>query len=264
MNAVILAGARAAELGKHSIHGGYRAGLIIGGHSLLDQVLGALSTLPDLGRVVLVGPDELVAPEFRAMLAEVVAPGEDLVENLRRGLSVLPAEEPTLVVASDLPLLTRAALSDFIRSCAQRPGEIHYPIIRRETYETAYPGSLRTYLTLRDGTFTGGNVVMLTPSAFQRHESLIATAVAWRKNPRRLGRLLGLGFFLGLLGRRYAVADLESRIAARLGVQAVAVETRFSEIGFDVDSGADVDWIDFYWGGSLEGTGRGNQEPDEE
>ena len=87
MNAVVLAGAKAVELGKHSIGSGYRAGLVIGGRSLLDQALGALSTLPDLGRVILVGPGELVAPEFRAMLAEVVAPGEDLVENLRRGLS---------------------------------------------------------------------------------------------------------------------------------------------------------------------------------
>ncbi|MGE5530431.1 MAG: nucleotidyltransferase family protein [Patescibacteria group bacterium] len=264
MNAVILAGAKAAELGRHSIQGGYRAGLVIGGRSLLDQALCALSALPDLDRVVLVGPDDLAASEYRAMLTEVVAPGEDLVENLRRGLSVLPPEEQALVVASDLPLLTRAALSDFIQSCAKRPAEIHYPIIRRETYEAAYPGSLRTYLTLRDGTFTGGNIVLLTPAAFYRHEHWIATAVAWRKNPRRLGRLLGLGFFLGLRCRRYSVADLEARVAARLGVQAVAVETRFSEIGFDVDSDADVDWIDFYWGGSIEGTGLGNREPDEE
>ncbi len=264
MNAVVLAGARAAELGKHSIQSGYRAGLVIGGRSLLDQVLGALSTLPELDRVVLVGPGELAAPEFRAMLAKVVAPGGDLVENLRRGLSVLPAGEPALVVASDLPLLTRAALLDFIRSCATRPAEIHYPILRRETYEAAYPGSLRTYLTLRDGTFTGGNVVLLTPAVFFRHERLIATAVAWRKSPRRLGRLLGFGFFLGLLCRRYTVADVEARLAARFGVQAVAVETRFSEMGFDVDSGADVDWIDFYWGGTLEGSPRAHEEPEEE
>lgn len=263
MNAIILAGAKSGQIGTPETAGGYRAGLTVGGRTLLAQALAAVAGLPGLGRVILVGPKELLPPAYAGIVTEVIPPEGDLAENLRRGLVVLPPEEKVLVVASDLPLLTQAALQDFVQSCGQAQAEIYYPVIRREVYQEAYPGSVRTFLSVRDGVFTGGNAVILTPAAFFRHERLIALAIAWRKRPLRLGRLLGLGFFLGLLCKRYTVAEIQDRTAARLGVRALAVESRFSEMGFDIDDQADLEWIEFYWGGTLEGKVRSDPEEEE-
>lgn len=264
MNALILAGARNEGLEHALPSGAYRAGLVVGGRTLLESALAALIGLPGLEKIVLVGAAELVPDAYRTALAEIVPPGGDLLTNLEKGLAALPHDAPVLVAASDMPLLTKAALGDFVAKCAEREAEIHYPIIRREVYEAAYPGSNRTYLRVRDGVFTGGNMVLLSPATFHRYKHLIAKAVAWRKQPRRLGRLLGFRFVLGLLGCRYTVAEIEAKIGSYLGLRVAAVETSFSEIGFDVDTGADVQWVEFYWGGATEGAARNEPNLDEE
>ena len=260
MNILVLAGARIEEDECLAGTGTYRAGLVVGGKSLLEQALSTFSGLSDLGKVVLVGPEKLVPQSCRELLTEIIEPGTEMLENLEKGLGVLPQEEPVLVAASDLPLLTQAAVADFLSSCVKRQAELYYPVIRRETYESAFPGSVRTYLRLRDGVFTGGNMVLFSPaSVYDRHRELLAKAVADRKRPHRLARFFGPGFFLGLLLRRYTVAQIESRVNSRFGLRAVAVESRFSEMGYDVDSREDLDWIEFYWGGSLSGVIRKGQ-----
>ncbi|MGQ9780262.1 MAG: nucleotidyltransferase family protein [Bacillota bacterium] len=253
MNAIVLAGGKAEGM-KGRV--GYRAGLVIGGRSLLEQALRALTGLPDLERIVLVGPAELVPEEYRSTITSVLPPVDDLFANLKQALLVLPPEEPVLVLSSDLPLLTRAALADFIRQCREREAEIYYPIIRREVYEEAYPGSRRTYVRVKDGTFTGGNMALFTPAVFFRHEKLFARAIACRKHPLRLAPLLGFRLMPQLLVRSLTVAAIEARIAARLGVEVAAIESRFSEMGFDIDTEADLEWIEFYWGGALVGRPR--------
>lgn len=261
MNVLILAGAKSGRLGSRDVMAdGYRAGLSVGGRTLLEQALSAVAALPGIGRVILVGPAELVPPAYTGLLSTIIPPEGDLLSNLRRGLAELPADEMVLVVASDMPLLTGTALKDFCARSSARQAEIYYPVIRRETYEAAYPGSRRTYLGVRDGTFTGGNVALFQPAVFYRHERLIARAIERRKHPRRLGRLLGWGFFLGLLRRKYTIAEIESRLAKKLGIRAAAIESNFSEMGFDIDTADDLAWIQFYWGGTLEG----HPKPDEQ
>ncbi len=258
VHVVVLAGARNDEIRGSGV---YRAGVMVGGQTLLARTLAALSELPGLERLILVGPDDLIPPGCEV---EVIIPGDDLLANLERGLSVLPEEEQVLVVASDLPLLTQAALRDFLAGCAARQAEVYYPIIRRDVYENAYPGSVRTYLSVRDGTFTGGNAALLTPAVLRRHRELFARAIACRKHPRKLSGLLGFGFSLGLMLKKYTVAEIESRVQARLGLKAAAIESRFSELGYDVDSPADLQWIEFYWGGAIEGAARRMPDLEEE
>ena len=264
MNALVLAGARNEGLEHALPSGAYRAGLVVGGRTLLELALASLTGLPGLDRIVIVGPVELVPDVYRSATTRILTPGEDLLTNLKQGLAALPEDEPVLVVASDMPLLTMAALKDFVAKCAGREAEIYYPIIRREVYEAAYPGSDRTYLSVGDGTFTGGNMVLLSPATFKRYERLIGKAVAWRKQPRRLGRLLGFRFVIGLLMSRYKVAEIEAKVGSYLGLRVVAIETNFSEIGFDVDTSADMQWIEFYWGGATEGAARNEPILDEE
>ena len=93
-------------------------------------------------------------------------------------------------------------------------------------------------------------------AVFFRHEKLFARAIACRKHPLRLAPLLGFRLMPQLLVRSLTVAAIEARIAARLGVEVAAIESRFSEMGFDIDTEADLEWIEFYWGGALVGRPR--------
>ena len=63
---------------------------------------------------------------------------------------------------------------------------------------------VRTALRLRDGEFTGGNLVLVRPRFLLTQNARIAAAYAARKSPVQLARLLGIG----TLGRVIVCTDL--------------------------------------------------------
>ncbi|NLG84950.1 MAG: NTP transferase domain-containing protein, partial [Firmicutes bacterium] len=75
MNAIVLAGGKAEGMKGGA---GYRAGLVVGGRTLLAQVLRALSGLPELGQVVLVGQATLLPAEQRPMFTTILLPTDDI------------------------------------------------------------------------------------------------------------------------------------------------------------------------------------------
>src|SRR5690606_15700089 len=168
------------------------------------------------------------------------APGATLVDNLRIGFAALPGAGRILVVTSDLPLLTRPAVEDFLSRAAEAGGDFHYPIVERAVYEAAFPGSRRTWVRLRDGTFTGGNLFLAEARVAAGALDLVERFYANRKNPLGLARLLGLGTIAAYLFGRLTVARLEARVSAMVGSRGRALVTPYAEIAFDVDRPEDL------------------------
>ena len=132
------------------------------------------------------------------------------------------------------------AINDFVdRSLAARV-EVAYPIIPKESSERVFPGGRRTYVRLVEGTFTGGNAVVLTRSFVGRSKELLARLYACRKSPFKLARLFGPGFILGLLLGRLSIEGLERRASAIVQAQVAAVVVEHPELGFDVDKMEDL------------------------
>lgn len=69
---------------------------------------------------------------------------------------------------------------------------------------------------------------------------MIAQAVAMRKNPLKLSRLLGFKFILKLLFNRLSMAEIEERVRLILGFRGVAVVSPYPEVGIDVDKPQDL------------------------
>src|SRR5690606_30328389 len=138
-----------------------------GGRPMLAYVLDALRSAGAVETVVVVGQPEPLAPVTGAGVT-LVAPGATLVDNLRRGFAALDGAERFLAVTSDVPLLTAAAVDDFVARARAAGGAFHYAVVTRENYEAAFPGSRRTWVRLRDGTFTGGNLFLAEASVARR------------------------------------------------------------------------------------------------
>ena len=240
MDAVVLAGAKNDGPLQEVSQSPFEAGISIGGHSLLDYVVGALAKVRNLARIVVVGPAETLDPELRKNVFQIVPPGEGMVENLRRGLAALPPGGKVLIVTADIPLLTPEAVEDFLARCQEREADVYYPVVERSVLEARFPGVKRTYATLREGTFTGGNIILVTPSVVERHEKMIEMAVALRKDPLGMARLLGLVCLVKLLLGRLSIAEIETRVEKKLRFKGVAVITPYAEIGIDVDKPADL------------------------
>lgn len=211
------------------------------GRPMLAYVLDALGAAQAVGRVVVLAAAADAAGLATACGAQVVPAGGSLVESLRAGLGAVRAGgEPVLVVAGDAPLLTGAAVDEFVAQARATGAEVAWAVVPREAYERELPGSRRTFVRTRDGAFTGGCLFLVRPTAVEPALGLLEAFYAARKQPLRLARLLGADVLVRLVLGRLRLADVERRVGRLAGFEGRAVITARAEVGFDVDTPEDA------------------------
>jgi CTP:molybdopterin cytidylyltransferase MocA len=221
---------------------GWEALIDVAGVPMAARVLAALGGARSVAGGVLVGPAEL----DQALPAGFVRvdPAGDTIANLTAGLAVRPPTvRHVLVATSDIPLVTSTMIDSLIEACGDRSLDVYFPVVRREVAEARFPGVRRTYVRLRDGSYTAGNLFLVRPEvlvAGGSGEGLLARMVRWRKAPWRMALALGPGLLLGLLTASLDLAGAERAASRRLGVRGRAVVTPFAEVGVDVDKPGDL------------------------
>jgi hypothetical protein len=113
-----------------------------------------------------------------------------MIESLRSGAAGFPADAPLLVVASDLPVLTTAAIDEVIDAVAARDLDIAYTCLARRYHDARYPQIPHTWARMREGQFCGGGVSAVKPRALDRLGEFLDALGAARKAP--LGRRCAL------------------------------------------------------------------------
>jgi len=241
VNAVVMAGRANEGRLKEVSDAPYEALIEIAGRPMLDWVLAALRASAAVERIVIVGPEKAIRERLDPHGADFVEPGETMIENMLRGVKALPPEEMVLIVSSDLPLLTGHVIDDFLAQCAERKAALYYPIIEQKVIEPKYPGVHRTYAALREGTFTGGNVLLVDPRLLVENYHKAEAFVEARKSPLKMARVLGFGFVVRLLLKMLSVKELERTICRNFNLEGAAIVCREAEIGIDVDKPSDYE-----------------------
>lgn len=242
LDAVVLAGGvdrggLAAETGVM-----HRPLLDIGGRPMIQRVLASVRGASSVGRVALVAPDPVQGAVGDEAVDVRVAAGDVFIENIQRGVAAVdPGSDRVLVLTGDLPLVTPAAINDFVQQSLAARADVTYPIIPEQSCERQFPGARRTYVRLREGTYTGGNGVVLTRHFVASQWQLIERLYAARKNPVKLAAMFGLGFILGLVTGRLSLAKLEAHASHLVGGRVRAIVSSYAELGFDVDKPEDLD-----------------------
>jgi len=188
-------------------------------------------------RIIYVGPPSELSPQ-----PDVIVPDKgSLIANLEAGLAEAKSER-VMVASGDNPFITSAAINWLLQHAPD--AALVYPIIPKEEVEKRWPGMRRTYARLRDGTFTGGNIILLDKELFARALPMAKKIIALRKKPLALARLVGFGVLLKLLLGRLTVAELEARAQSLFGVPMKALVTPYPEVGVDADSEEDFKWLE--------------------
>lgn len=242
--AVVVAGGPAPAALAQQTGAELKALIPVAGKPLLTRTLGRLLRARLVTDIVAVAP-AAAAPHLAAFGNRVrwVEAGDSLVENLFRGLDALPEVSCALVAGGDLPVLEPEEVDAFVSSARESGGEFVYSIIPRAVCEAAFPGIERTYVTLRDGTFTGGNLMLLDKDAMLRNAEVIRESFAARKKPLKLCRMLGWGFLARLLFHRLTVAQAVARGGELLRCRAAAIPAGAST-SFDVDKPSDLEFVE--------------------
>lgn len=239
IDAVLLAGRLNEGLLRVVSDETWEAMVPVGGLPMAAWVGLAALEAPSVGRLAVVGPEELMAhlPSERVLR---VPPGRHMFENLLRGTDALQPEGRVLVLTSDIPLVRSRMVEDFVREALDADADFCYPIVSRERVEATFGQSRRTYVSVKEGTFTGGNLILVRPEQMRRLADEAGALIALRKRPLGLARRLGVGFLLRFLLFRPPLQDVERHFSRLFGLTARAIPVPHAEIGVDVDRPEDL------------------------
>lgn len=199
---------------------------------------------PPIREVKLLGEPETlkkVLSHSRWEGLEVIAEKGSLLDNLEEGLQHVNPEEPCLIATSDIPLITSEAVQDFVFRCEPFEKDLYYPIITEVDCTSRFPQTERTYLAIKEGRFTGGNLAMVKPSSILARIDQLHLIFSQRKQPWKYARMLSPRLILKLLFKQVTVEELEFYISRILDWEVSAVRTPYVEIGTDVDKPTDLE-----------------------
>jgi GTP:adenosylcobinamide-phosphate guanylyltransferase len=221
----------------------YEALIPMGGKLMVEYVVEALSSASTVKKIVVVGPREelLQAPALRG--STLAQSGSNILENIQIGMQSLGFTRKVLAVTSDIPLITASAIDDFISRCDDVTVDLYYPIISRRIIESHYASARRTYVNLKEGVFTGGNIFLfksdILPGCLDKGKQLIEA----RKNPLRLASMLGLSFLIKFMTCNLSLREAEEKFSGLLGIKGKAVISGYPEMGMDVDKLEDLELV---------------------
>lgn len=214
--------------------------ITLGGKTALAYILEVLREVEEISRIAVVGPPESLQALKGEFDFEIVPEEGSIAKNLSAPLNKGLLEGPFLLVTGDVPLLTRESLEDFLARCKPYELDFYYPIIPREAVEKRYPGTKRTYVPMKEGVFTGGNIFIARAEKVREALPQVEDFFRLRKSFVKMVGKLGPVFILKYITRRLVIADLVKRFKVLFNVEAEAVVTWYPEIGTDLDKVSDL------------------------
>ncbi len=238
-----ISGDFAAEAGA-----GVKALIEIGGCTVLERTLSTLRASGRVGRIVVIGPDEVSGhPASQSADAVLSEGGDSGPANIVRGIEWLREAnggvraDKVLVVTTDLPFLTPDCIGSYLDACPSGV-DVCAPLVDRPSYEACFPTSEIVYVNLRDGQWTMGCAFLVDPKAVIANRATIEQVFRARKSQMKMARLLGLGFIARFVTGKLDVGHIESRCRQILGCSACAVRGSAPELAFDIDGIEDYRW----------------------
>lgn len=242
VNAVVLAGDRKG-LPEEGVDN--KAFIKIKGRYMIEYVIDFLRSAQCVDKIVVVGPESL-----RSIIGDrvhkLIECEDTMVKNIKKGISIFNDRSNVILCTSDIPMVSGEAVDDFVRQCEEKEVDIGYPIIEKSLNDTKYPDVKRTYVKLKDGIYTGGNIVYVNPAAFEKCYDIAEELIENRKNVIKMGKVFGIIIFIKLLLGILRISSVEKRVYKVFGIKARAIKTSYPEIGNDVDKMADVDFVNKY------------------
>jgi GTP:adenosylcobinamide-phosphate guanylyltransferase len=221
----------------------HKALIDIGGTTMIERVVAALSDSPEVARIVIA----IDRPELLAGLEGLQACAKPLTtmptqDGPSATVAMALTREPTplLVTTADHALLRPQWVHEFLAACPPE-ADVVAALAPRTAVEAAAPASLRTWLSFSDGDFSGCNLFLLAHPRAAGAVDLWRDIERDRKQPLRMMQRLGWSFAL-----RYKAGQLASAAAAaRLGelsggARLALVSMRDGRAAIDVDKAEDL------------------------
>lgn len=227
--------------------------ILIGQYPMIYYVYQALRAVPIVNHIVVSGPVEAlrsILPKDDKLL--FCQGGDNAVQSFAHAVDVLSGlglSPMVIAIPTDVPFITPEAIVDFLDRCQAVEADVYYPITSQAVNERKFPGVRRTYVKLKEGVFTGGNLFLLRSQVIPACVEIGEKLVARRKNPLAIAKLFGLGLVLSYLLGRLSIKQAEKRFYRVSGVRGKGIISPYAEVGVDVDKPDDLKLAQKFLGG---------------
>lgn len=231
-SSVVLAGGVAPDDFREATGAFNSAVLRVNGSLVVDTVCRALRESGCVDDLVVMG---------NMHVSERTRPDQgSLVDNVYAGAAAVPAQPVVLFATGDMPFLSAEAVQRFCHQAESTGADLVYPIVPLGLCEQAFPGMSRTGLRLREGRFTGGNLLIIRRTLLDHNAQTIRDAFSARKSVWKLARLFGLRTLAALAisfirPDSLTIPQLEQAMGRLAGGIARAVVVDYPGIGVDID-----------------------------
>ena len=239
INVLLLAGGK-SKISMRRFSGKENKALIeIGPHRkpMILYIIESLKKSRYADKIVVAGPEE-VQKLTKDLVYLTIFDGQTIPETLKSGILPLKKNPLILISTCDAPLITEKHIDSFIKECKRWPGfDIYYPIIDKVVYQQSYPSLdlRRVYANLVEGTFTGGNILIINPRIITDFAETINDFIYFRKHPLKIARLLGARITTKYLRKYLSIQDLEKKVPELLGGYKGKAILSPPEIALDID-----------------------------
>lgn len=239
INVLLLAGGK-SKISMRKFTGKENKALIeIGPHRkpMILYIIESLKKSKYTDKIIVVGPEE-VQQLTKDLTHLTISDGPTIPDTLKSGILPLKKDPLILISTCDAPLITEKHIDHFIEECCRWPDfDIYYPIIDKEIYQKSYPSSdlRRIYVNLVEGTFTGGNILLINPRIITDFADTINDFIYFRKHPLKMARLLGTRITTKYLRKYLSIRDLEKKVPELLGGYKGKAILSPPELALDID-----------------------------
>lgn len=240
IDAVIPAG-RSEIREVHDFKADDKARFPLNGKPMVEYVVEAVRASELVRQIALTVPVGTDCSSLEDKVDKIFFTDRPLVEYIEMAVQYFLESDYVLLTSSDLPLLDNNTVDSFIRQClAEGEADLYYPIMRKEELLKEYPQTKRTFVKVKEGSFTGGNLALVRPGIILNNLKLFERLYDQRRSPWGMARVIGLSCALKLLVGILSIEEAEKRLSKLIRAKGRAIITKEVEIGMDVDKKEDL------------------------
>ncbi len=221
-----------------------KAFLPILGKPMLDWVVEAFRASNCIGKIVVVGPEELERLESMRFVDKRIDATPSLVRNVMRGISYVrwtwyrksPRHPGYIISFCDAAFLTPEAISDAVHHIQNSSHDLVLHYVEKSSFESRDLPVERNWIPVKDKFYTGASIYYIRRFSNLFHGlHVIGDLRKYRKNPENLIKVLGL--------EGKSLEDIGEALSKRLGWRIGLYVSSYPELGMDVDNPFDLDQV---------------------
>lgn len=215
--------------------------------TLLNRIVRTLKESKNIDETILVTTFNDAAElykDFPSLKIVKTDTDKSLTDNIKLALKyVNNLDGYAVFCSSDIPLIDAKLVDKFVKQSLELNADIIYPVIPRKDILRLSGKAKRTFINLKNGSYTGGNIFFVNLSVLKNVIPNIELIYSIRKSPKKLVKTLGLLFIVKLILRQLSIEGLEKRCTQLLKARCRALITSDAELGMDVDKESDLSLV---------------------